>query len=232
VNFCDVVAGGVLFALGAPTACAAPLPVARADAPSTCPSAELRLVTDAGAARTEVASMRADGSVRLALARAGLGLRLDGEGCLRADPSLDGAASGPKPRSRFAGPSDPRSATPMGAVWVDASTNAVLWTEHEIYAVDGDRVLLENRRSFRIRAEGGVEMLDEYGAVEPSPYGSFAFEPYAPAAACAARVLMVAFLTSMPSMAVSDGRPPRRPPPAGSRCVSTAASSVPSSRPP
>jgi hypothetical protein len=112
---------------------------------------------------------------------------------------------------------DDRGCLTIGSeVVADASSADAIWTAHGRFVTDGDRIVIEGGRSMRIHDDGSVEIIARDGT--PEPASPLFFEGYHAEAACSARVLLVTFMASMPSMAASDGNPPRVPAPRGSPC--------------
>lgn len=175
------------------TASTAPTPTVAASPPQACPLVALDLVltTPKGPPQT-VLSLTPSGELRVSMMGPPKELaRLDPRGCL---VSADG-------------------------VEVDVTRGSVLWTPHQRLAFSGSTLRLEAGRSLRIEPSGDVVSLARDGSVEPNSYGGFSFNGYSETAACAARVLLVTFLSMMPSMAVSDGHPKMLPPPEDSACA-------------
>lgn len=113
------------------------------------------------------------------------------------DGNLRGALSGTKPVARF----DSRGclAGPDG-VWVEQTRSATLWTQRATVDV-GECFLKMPDRTLTILPDGKVQAGDE------ALVGTFRFVGYDGRSCCAARILLQAFLSMMPSMAVSDGNP-------------------------
>ncbi len=114
-----------------------------------------------------------------------------------------------------------------GDVTVDGSSPSEIWTPYERFAIADGRMQLASGRSLEIEADGAIVTYDAAGRAESRQL--LRFEGYGAKAACAARVLLAGFFASMPSMAMSDGKPKRLPPPSGSPCFANAA---PAERPP
>lgn len=106
-----------------------------------------------------------------------------------------------------------------GALWAELAPADVLWTERESFAVSRSCLAVGGGAAVCIGPDGTVERQGADGGVEPVGPGSIALVGYRPEARCAGLVLLGAFMAMMPSMASSDGHPPRSPLPAGSRCA-------------
>jgi len=104
-------------------------------------------------------------------------------------------------------------------LWAELAPDGVLWTARESYAASGSCLAVGGHASVCVRPDGIVERRESDGRTEPVAGGSMAFTDNRPEARCAALVMLGAFMSMMPSMAVSDGHPPRVPAPAGSRCT-------------
>ena len=100
-------------------------------------------------------------------------------------------------------------------VWVEETREGDLWTLRGITEVREGGLRI-GERLLRIRDDGAVA--DDPPQPPVPGVGTFRFEGYGPDAACAARILLQAWLAMMPSMAVSDGHPVALPPPAASVC--------------
>ena len=100
-------------------------------------------------------------------------------------------------------------------VWVEETREGQLWTLRGVTPVE-DGVLRLGARGLRIRDDGVVA--DEPPSDVPVVAGVFRFVDLRPEGRCAARILLQAWLSMMPSMAVSDGHPVELPPPADSVC--------------
>jgi hypothetical protein len=182
----------------APIASASPSATAKAIAPPiakaapACAIAPLELVLrEQGGTMRVVLSLDASGAVAASMMGPPKAIaRLDARGCL---VSTDG-------------------------VEVDATSAGALWTPHERFDFASGRLRLEGGRSMIIDESGEVVTFARDGSAEPSTYGGFAFRGYSARSACAARVLLVMFLSMMPSMAVSDGHPRVLPVPEDSAC--------------
>lgn len=164
---------------------------AERDAPARCPVVPLGLVVETpGSQPVEILSVDARGVLRGGPAGGQPELaRLDGRGCLTGD---DG-------------------------VWVELTSGGELWTLRQVFAVDGETLLVGGKRA-RIAPDGSISFTGPDGATLDDRYGSFRLTGYRPEAACAARILLVTYLSMMPSMAVVDGNPRTLPPPEDSLC--------------
>jgi hypothetical protein len=162
-----------------------------ASSPAHCSIVPLKLMIGAKSPSTSsplrIMELAADGTVSFAMA-SDAGARLDDRGCL----------------------------TIGSEVAADASSADSIWTAHQRFVTDGNRIELERGRSMRILDDGSVETTARDGT--PGPASPLFFEGYRAEAACSARVLLVTFMASMPSMAASDGNPPGVPAPRGSPC--------------
>ena len=150
-----------------------------------CPVAPLRLMIRApGRTPLPVVTATADGHVRLGMLGAEAKAKIDGRGCVIGDDGL----------------------------WTALTSDGNVWTAHEIFAIRGGAIQLAAGRTMRIAADGTVETLDAQGHIEPPTYGGFFFEGYREGTSCAAKLLLVTWLSAMPSMAVVDGAKPLPPP--------------------
>ncbi len=116
---------------------------------------------------------------------------------------------------------DPRGCILFGGeVIADATRTDLIWTSDTWARVRDGRMAFDgNPRSHRVESNGIVTTLDHKGELEPKMQ-EVMFKGFAPDATCAARLLYIAFLSMMPSMAHTDGykEPPIGAPPEGSAC--------------
>jgi hypothetical protein len=127
---------------------------------------------------------------------------------LDADGNLRVSLSGPDPVARF---DDRGCLTGPDGVWVEQTRSGNLWTQRALIDV-AECTLSFPDRTLTILPDGKVQAGDE------PLVGLFRFEGYDQRSCCAARILLAAFLSMMPSMAVSDGVAPILPPPGDSVC--------------
>jgi len=157
-----------------------------------CPAVPLTLVVHTPTGETRpVLTLDAKGTVAVAMMGPPKTIaKLDTRGCLVSDDGVE----------------------------VDVTRSGALWTHHERIAFTNGALRLDGGRSMRIEPNGDLATFARDGSREPDTYGSFTFTGYGPPGACAARVLLVTFMTMMPSMAVSDGHPRKLPQPEDSAC--------------
>ena len=103
-------------------------------------------------------------------------------------------------------------------LWAELTPAGKLWTPHELLDTDGPSIRLPEGAALRITPDGTVARVERGGRAEPNPYGTLYLDGYREGASCAGLLLLGAFLTMMPSMAVVDGSPAMAPPPDGSLC--------------
>lgn len=102
-----------------------------------------------------------------------------------------------------------------GGVWVDQTARGVLWTLRQEMTTRTCAIQVGPSRWLEIGEDGNVTSPEEREAKTPP---TMRFLGYKPEACCAARLLLAAFLSMMPSMAVSDGNPVALEPPKDSAC--------------
>lgn len=160
--------------------------------PDRCPIAPMALaMTTPGRPPVRPLTLDAQGRVTVAILGPPLYAKLDPRGCLVGPDGL----------------------------WAELTPDGKLWTAHEVIDVEGTTIKLAAGAGLRIGKDGAVERIDNSGAVEPNSYGSIAVEGFRQDAPCGGLLLVAAFMSMMPSMAVSDGHPARAPAPAGSLCA-------------
>lgn len=103
-------------------------------------------------------------------------------------------------------------------LWAELTPAGKLWTAHEVIETDAAALRLPEGASLRIDPNGMVERIEKDGTVARDAYGTIQLEGYREEATCAGVLLLGAFLSMMPSMAVVDGHPAMAPAPEGSLC--------------
>jgi hypothetical protein len=138
-----------------------------------------------------ILTLDADGRVEVAtLGGPALAVRLDPRGCLVGPDGL----------------------------WAELTPTGGLWTPHAQLDTDGAAIVLPEGAALRITADGTVVRVERDGHIDPNARGTLYLQGYRPGVECAGLLLLAAFLTMMPSMAVVDGHPAMAPPPEGSLC--------------
>jgi len=141
-----------------------------------------------------------------------------------ARPILSLAAGG-KVTISWLGPATTATLDPRGCLvgkdglWAELAPQDQLWTPHETFAVSGNCLPLSGGAALCVTPDGKVQRRDAKGTVEINAAGGLELVGYREEARCAGLLLVAAFTSMLPSMAVSDGHPARAPTPAGSRCT-------------